>query len=209
MLQHVKCGRLCPRDAKTSGIANDRRRIRGLRLPQYDSNVQSISLQSHVNHHICQNGRSPRKEVPHPCWCVSNALLSQPFTATIETCVQQLLTLFAIARPMAPFYVAGSSIPHTHFARLRNIRILILAQAPSSSTASTRLPLLSPTVSFARSSPPFNAICRLRCIQHWCYKKIRESRWLTSYTTNSRRVPQRPPQPQQEHCQARPLNILV
>ena len=105
------------------------------------------------------------KKFPTPVGASSVLLSSLAISAaTSEICVQQLLTLFAIARPMAPFYVAGSSIPHTHFARLRNIRILILAQAPSSSTASTRLPLLSPTVSFARSSPPLNAICRLRCI---------------------------------------------
>ncbi|KAI4734156.1 hypothetical protein E4T50_15303 [Aureobasidium sp. EXF-12298] len=40
-----------------------------------------------------------------------------------------------------------------------NIDTLLPSQAPSSSTASTRSPLLCPTVSSTQSFDPFDAIC--------------------------------------------------
>jgi hypothetical protein len=59
-------------------------------------------------HHICQNGRSPRKEVPRPCWYVQCSSLRP-----LET-MCPIADSFAVARPMAPFYIAGSYTPYTH-----------------------------------------------------------------------------------------------
>jgi hypothetical protein len=85
-----------------------------------------------------------------------------------------------------------------------NIDIFPLLQAPSSSTASTRSPLLCPTVS---STQVFHLVKRHLSIALHLPLDLQETRRnKTADSYNSRRVPQRSPQPQQEP-QARPLDM--
>jgi hypothetical protein len=82
--------------------------IRGLRDSRQQRSIQPQSIPllphlSHPTHHICQNGRSPRKEVPRTCWYVQ-----LPSLAALTLNSLPIADSLAIARPMAPFYIAGS-----------------------------------------------------------------------------------------------------
>ena len=116
---------------------------------------QSIPLRhsSHENNHIRQNGRSPRKEVPRPCWCVSNACAASPHC--------DLSRRMCTVADFSCYSPPHGSLLHCRFVNTTYacaismnswILIVLPSQAPSSSTASTRSPLLSPTVSSTHSS---------------------------------------------------------
>ena len=67
--KHVNCGSLS-RDAKKS-IGDGGRALRIAKKPRAATATSDSQLHLLVTpsqpHHICQNGRSPWKEVPHPC----------------------------------------------------------------------------------------------------------------------------------------------
>ena len=160
---HVKCGReTLSRDAKTS---ESRTTVEASieDCARVDSNVQSVYTSSSLpspKHHICQNGRSPRKEVPRPCWCVSNACAASPHC--------DLSRRMCTVADFSCYSPPHGSLLHCRFvntiyacaiSRKSWILILLPSQAPSSSTASTRSPLLSPTVSSTQHPQSSLVVC--------------------------------------------------
>jgi len=159
----VKCGsETLSRDAKTSG---SRTTVEASieDCAQVDSNLQSVYTSSSLlsrNITFCQNGRSPRKEVPRPCWCVSNAFAASPhcdfqsrmFTIADALCYSSPHGSLLHCRFVNAIYACATS-------RNNWILILLPSQAPSSFTASTRSPLLSPTVSSTQPSHFSLVVC--------------------------------------------------
>lgn len=128
-----------------------RKHWEGLQRRSSDSKPHTITVHRrpfpsvHSNPHLSKWLVSSARSSPPPSVrrCANRAHLSKPERDRIADSLD-------IARPMAPFYVAGSFLTRQTaiiFLPIGSLTILCSIQAPSSSTASTRSPLLSPTVS--------------------------------------------------------------